>query len=90
MIFQEVNMKRVILVILLAVLLVLTLCSCGNRKIFDTTYKFTYAYVELPNGEIVEGKVDNWRDYEDGDQLQVTINGVTYLTNSTRIVLVSD
>lgn len=41
------------------------------------------------HGESVEGKVTNWTDFEDGDQLQVTIDGVTYLSNSTNIVLVS-
>jgi ABC-type glycerol-3-phosphate transport system substrate-binding protein len=68
-----------------AVVLALSLTGC-NYKLVDTTYTFTYAYVELPNGEVVEGEVSAWRDY-DGDQLQVTINGVTYLSNSTRIVM---
>ena len=36
----------------------------------------------------IEGKVDSWKDYEDGDQIQVVIDGVTYLTDTTRCVLV--
>lgn len=29
-----------------------------------------------------------WTDFEDGDQLQIIINGVVYLTDTTRAVLV--
>lgn len=82
-------MKKIFAVLAVAVL-VLALAGC-NRTVFDTTYNFTYAYVELPTGEIVEGEVESWHDYADGDQLQVTFkSGKTYLTNSTRVVLVSD
>lgn len=64
--------------------------SCGNKQIFDTTYTFNRAIIELPNGEIIEGKVDSWRDYEDGDQIQVVIEGKTYLVHSSKIVLIKD
>ena len=60
-----------------------------NKTFIDTTYAFEYAYVELPNGTVVEGKVQSWKDFDDGDQIQVTIDGKTYLTNSTRVVLVT-
>lgn len=60
-----------------------------NKQYFDFTYKYNYAYISLPNGEIVEGKVEKWTDYSDGDQLQITIDGVTYLTDTTRAVLVA-
>ena len=80
-------MKKVILVILLVLTLVL-FTSC-NKTFLDTTYKFNYAYVYLPNGKSVEGKVDSWTDFEVGDQLLVKIDGVAYLSNSTNIVLVS-
>ena len=61
-----------------------------NRQIIDLTYNYTYAYIELPNGEYIEGKVSSWRDYDDGDQIQVVINGVTYFTDTTRVVLTTD
>lgn len=51
------------------------------------TYNYTYGYVELPNGECVEGTVDSWTDYDNSDQIQVKIDGVTYFTNTTRVVL---
>lgn len=77
--------KKVYLFILCISLLLLSGC---NRDMFDTIYSYDYAYIEMPNGTCIEGKVDSWRDYEDGDQLQITIEGDTYLTDSTRAVLI--
>lgn len=59
----------------------------GNKEFIDTTYKFTYAEVKLPSGEIIKGNVDAWRDYENGDHLQITIDGKTYLTGANNVVL---
>ena len=78
-------MKKIIAVILIVVM-VFTLASC-NYQMFDTKYNFSHAILKLPNGDIVEGKVDSWRDFEDGDQIQVKIHGVTYLVHSTNVVL---
>ena len=61
-----------------------------NRQIFDMTYSYEYALLWLPGGELVEGKVDSWRDFDDGDQIQVKIDGVTYLTHFTNVVLISE
>lgn len=61
---------------------------CGNKQYFDFNYEFNYAIIKLPNGDIVEGKVQTWNDYSDGsDQLQIKINGVVYLVHSTNCVL---
>ena len=40
----------------------------------------------MPDGTIVEGRLESWDDYE-GDQLQVKIDGVTYLIHSSNVVL---
>jgi hypothetical protein len=79
-------MKKVF-ALFIVVLLAFLLAGC-NRQIVDVTYHFNYAYVELPNGEVVEGKCQSWKDYED-DQLQVVIDGVTYLTHASRVVLMA-
>lgn len=57
------------------------LCSCGN---YAVTY--SWAQIKLPDGTIIEGKVDNWTDYE-GDQLQITIDGTTYLVHAADAVM---
>lgn len=64
--------------------------GCGNRTTFDITYTFDKAILTLPNGEIIEGDVESWRDYEDGDQIQVKIDGVTYLVHSSDVVLIKE
>ena len=78
-------MKKVVAIILSGFLAV-SLSAC-NRQLVDMTYNYAYGYVELPNGECVEGTVDSWTDYDDSDQIQVKIDGVTYFTDTTRVVL---
>lgn len=58
-----------------------------DELLVDVTYNYTYGYVELPNGECVEGTVDSWTDYDNSNQIQVKIDGVTYFTDMTRVVL---
>ena len=83
-------MKKWLCVLLAVLMVAVLLCACGNQQIFDTTYSFEYVYITLPNGKSVEGKVTSWRDYEDSDVVQVTVNGKTYLTHYTNVVLVSE
>ena len=79
--------KTLLALMLLCALLMLT--ACGNRSLLDTHYNFDYAMISMPDGTVVEGKVDTWHDFQQSDQLQVTIGGVTYLTHSTNVVLMS-
>lgn len=83
-------MKKIIVIVLALLLLTTALTGCGNRQLFDTTYSFDRAIISLPNGDIIEGKVDSWTDYEDGDQIQVKINGKTYLVHSSNIALIAE
>ena len=83
-------MKKKLAMIAVALAMIFSLCGCGNYGMFDTTYKFDYAIISLPNGEIVEGEVEKWWDYEDGDQIQVVIDGKTYLVHSEDIVLIKN
>ncbi len=84
-------MKKIIAVILgiVLVLSVLVLAGC-NKQMVDLTYSYERAVLSLPNGEVIEGKVSSWTDFEDGDQIQVKIEGKTYLVHSSNIVLISD
>ena len=83
-------MKRTLTAIIIALLVAATLLSCGNKQFFDTTYSFDKAIISLPNGEIIEGTIDSWTDFEDGDQIQVKIDGVVYLVHSSDIVLIKE
>ena len=83
-------MKKKLLAAILALGMALSLAGCGNRQMIDLTYSYKYAIISLPNGEIVEGKVDSWKDFEDGDQLQITVDDVTYLVHATDAVLITE
>lgn len=83
-------MKKWIPVILCAAMLAATVFSGCNKQMVDLTYSYERAILSLPNGQVVEGKVSSWTDFEDGDQIQVKIDGKTYLVHSSNIVLISD
>ena len=82
-------MKKILAAFVITLIMVATLSGC-NKQAFDTTYSFDKAIISLPNRDVIEGKVDSWTDYEDGDQIQVKINGVTYLVHSENIVLIKE
>jgi len=65
--------------------LVMTGC---NKQIIDTTFNYDYAYISMPNGEVVEGEIESWKDFEDGDQIQVKIDGDMYLVHSSNIIMI--
>ena len=75
--------------LVLALILVFLMTGC-NKQMVDLTYSYERAVLSLPNGEVIEGKVSSWTDFEDGDQIQVRIDGKTYLVHSSNIVLISD
>lgn len=84
------KVKVIALVALLAVsALLLSGCSIGNRQIgLDTTQSFRWAIVELGNGELIEGQVTAWRDFNESDAVQFTLdNGITYLTHYSKVIL---
>lgn len=84
-------MKKIIAICLVALVSITALVVAGcNKQVVDLTYSYERAIIALPNGEIVEGKVSSWTDFEDGDQIQVKIEGKTYLVHSSNVVLISD
>lgn len=81
-------MSKKMIAMILALVAVASVFSGCNKQIIDTNHSFDYAYILLPNGECVEGPVQSWLDYDDGDQLQIKIGGTVYLTDTTRAVLI--
>lgn len=86
-------MKKILsfaLLVVFALGIIICFSGCGNKDIMDTAYHFDRAIIKLQNGKIVEGKVDSWRDYDDGDQLQIVINGTKYLVHSANATLIAE
>lgn len=85
--------KKLLLLCSAATVLIGGCCALsgfGNRAAWDTTYTFDRAIIKLQNGEVIEGKVQKWQDYENSDQLQVKIDGKTYLVHSMNITLIAE
>ena len=81
--------KQLALIIFLAIILI-SCTGCYNKQFVDMTYHYDRAIIYLPNGEIVEGKVSSWTDFEDGDSIQIRIDGKTYLTHICNVCLIDD
>ena len=84
--------KRVALIIFLAIILI-SCTGCYNKQFFDITCHYDRAIIYLPNGEVVEGRVSSWTswtDFEDGDAVQIKIDGKTYLTHICNVCLIDD
>lgn len=82
-------MKKRVIAMVSALVLCFALTGC-NKQVLDTTFSFDSAIISLPNGEVITGKVQSWKDYEDGDQIQVKIDGTMYLVHSSNVALISD
>ena len=80
----------IILVIAIASLVIYWETTHGNRRLIDTKNRFDRAIISLPNGEAVEGKVSSWLDYNDSDVVLITMEGKTYLTHYSNVVLIDD
>lgn len=76
-------MKKLIAIIVLSAG-ILTGC---NRQILDFNYSFTKAYL-IDTGETIE--IVTWDDYDSSDMIQFTsTDGITYLTHSSNVILMS-
>ena len=83
-------MKKKIVVLIAAGVLTIGLTGCGNQQLLDTTYTFDKAMIAMPNGTVIEGEVQSWKDWENSDTVQVKIGDVTYWTHSSNVVLMTD
>ena len=85
---------KVILVIVLVVLVIgfaiFWEATHGNRQLVDLRNRFDTAIIQLPNGQVVEGKVTSWLDFENSDVVQIKIDGKTYLTHYANVCLIGN
>lgn len=82
-------MKKKIL-ILSGIIATFMLVGWGNKDWFDFTYTYDRAIISLPDGTVIDGKVQSWTDYEDGDQLQIKIDENIYLVHSMNVALIRE
>lgn len=73
---------------ILAVGMIATVLSGCNYQAIDLNYNYDYAIINI-DGEYQKVEIDSWRDYEDGEQIQIIAkDGTVYLTNSFNCTLV--
>ena len=77
-------MKKLILLIIGGLLLT----GC-NKQIMDFEYTYDKIICNY-DGDKFELKIDKWRDYEDGEQIQVKSNGKTYLLSANKCYLIKE
>ena len=58
---------------------------------FDTNYTFNRAIITMNDGTKIELEIQQWTDYEDGEQIQIKAkDGKTYLVSSYNTILIKD
>lgn len=82
-------MKKFKQLALIAIVTVPMLAACGNKDILGTTYTFKYATVKLPDGTLINGKVETWARQDQADTIRVTFEDGKgeYLTHASNVVL---
>ena len=76
---------------LLIICLLVLLCGCQENRKYKwlvDNQGFNYAIIQLADGNVVEGKIEYWADFSDGDQLEVKIDGTVYLVHSASCTLI--
>lgn len=88
---MQTKLRRVFALILLFAVVAgfcVLLTSCNQTILYDL--KYDWAELRTVSGELVIGQVDAWKDFQDGDQIQVKINGITYLTHACNVTLMTE
>lgn len=80
-------MKKIIAAVALISMIFISGC---NRDMVDTVLSYDKAIVKLADWTVVKGKVESWRDYEDGEQVQIKIDGTIYLVHIANVSLIKD
>ena len=84
------NKLKIAILVVLAVATMFIVSSCGNRQVgIDTNQSFSRAWIKLGNN-MVEMHIKAWRDFREGDEIQITAeDGTVYLTHYSNVVLMS-
>lgn len=83
--------KWIFIGILLVMVLVLSSCMVGNRRVgFDSAQTFEKADI-LIEGEWKRVSVKSWRDFDQSDVVQIeATDGTVYLTHYSNAVLIKE
>lgn len=81
-------MKRIICTLILVIVFAGLLAGCSEGSLPNNTKpKKLYASIMLPNGNVVEGKVDEYHRYSEGS-IEVHIDKTVYYVHSGRVAFI--
>lgn len=84
------SVAHIVIGLALILISVVGLCTSCNVQLMDTTWNFDRAVISMQDGTVVSGEVDSWLDFENSDAVQINIDGVTYYTHLSNVVLIDD
>lgn len=87
---DKVKLTTIIAIVILTIFGVCMSGCIGNKDLIGTQYNFNWAVIKLPSGEIIEGKVTQWRRGGEDGQVRVTIDGISYNTSLENVCLMSE
>ena len=87
--FDDYIMYMLILVLVFVIVLAFFVYTDNrNPSIVTDDTRFTWAIIQLGNGELIEGEVTSWHNFNDSDMIQVAIDdNLTVLTHSSNVLL---
>ena len=87
--FEDYIMYVLIIIMVLIVVFAIVVAINNNKQsvnINDT--RFTWAIIQLGNGELIAGEVTSWHNFNNSDMIQATIDdNLTVLTHYSNILL---
>lgn len=80
-------MKKKFVAVIATIAVCMSCLSGCNKQVVDWNYKFDRAYVKIGD-EWRNVKIKTWADFEDGDQLQLTLtDGTVMVVHSNNCIL---
>lgn len=70
-------MRKIFMVGASAAASVLLMTGC-NKQVIDLTYEYSQAQIKMPDGTVIEGKVDSWK-------LILIVNAMPYSNSSAAL-----
>lgn len=87
--FEDYLVYILAMVLLVAVILVCVIgINNNNQSVITDDTRFTWAIIQLGNGELIEGCVTQWNVYNNAHVIQVTLdNNLTIITDIDNVLL---
>lgn len=61
-----------------------------SRSCVDMAWRYDYAMIRMPDGSVIQGTLEAWKNFHNSDTIQLKIDGKIYLTHYKNVVLISN